>query len=78
MLVTNKMSSYCLKPGSIHIASFFVGGQEIRKILLKQNMIIEDIVIPSEEEVILGTKRTQFVFLVRAFFILIGIEGIKG
>ena len=59
------------------IASFFVGGQEIRKILLKQNMIIEDIVIPSEEEVILGTKRTQFVFLVRAFFILIGIEGIK-
>ena len=59
------------------IASFFVGGQEIRKILARRDTFLEDIVIPSEEEVILGTKRTQFVFLVRAFFILIGIEGVK-
>ena len=59
------------------IASFFVGGQEIRKIFSHQNTKLEDIVIPSEEEVILGTKRTQFVFLIRAFFILIGIEGVK-
>ena len=59
------------------IASFFVGGQEIRKILAHKKITLEDIVIPSQEEVILGTKRTQFVFLVRAFFILLGIEGIK-
>lgn len=59
------------------IASFFVGGQEIRKILTKRDTALEDLVILSEDEVILGTKRSQFVFLVRAFFILIGIEGIK-
>lgn len=59
------------------IASFFVGGQEIKKILTRQNTTLEDIVMPSEEEVILGTKRTQFVFLLRAFFILICIEGFK-
>ena len=34
-------------------------------------------VVPSDEEVMLGTKRTQFVFIVRAFFILVGIEGLK-
>ena len=59
------------------IASFFVGGQEIRKILKHQDTTLEDIIIPSQDEVILGTKRTQFVFLIRAFFILIGIEGVK-
>lgn len=59
------------------IASFFVGGQEIKKLLSHKSIALEDIIIPSEEEVIFGTKRTQFMFLVRAFFILIGIEGIK-
>ncbi len=59
------------------IASFFVGGQEIKKLLTRQSITPEDIITPSEDEVILGTKRTQFIFLVRAFFILVGIEGIK-
>lgn len=59
------------------IASFFVGGQELRRILTRKPLVGDDLVIPSDEEVMLGTKRTQFVFIVRAFFILVGIEGVK-
>ncbi len=59
------------------IASFFMGGQEIRKIIRKQELEKEDIVMPSNEEIFLGTKFTQFMFLIRAFFILIGIESMK-
>lgn len=59
------------------IASFFVGGQEIRKILANKKIDKTDIVIPSEEELFLGTKFTQFMFIIRAFFILIGIESIR-
>ncbi len=59
------------------IVSFFVGGQEIRKLLSKKKLSVDDMVIPSQEEVLLGTKRTQFVFIIRAFFILLGIEGIR-
>jgi hypothetical protein len=59
------------------IASFFMGGQEIRKIISKQELDKTDMVIPSQEEMFLGTKFTQFMFLIRAFFILIGIESMK-
>lgn len=59
------------------IASFFVGGQELKKILTHQKLESEDMIVPSDEEIILGTKRTQLVFIVRSFFILLGIEGIK-
>lgn len=59
------------------IASFFMGGQEIRKIIGKQEIDKSDIVIPSQDEIFLGTKFTQFMFLIRAFFILIGIESMK-
>lgn len=59
------------------IVSFFVGGQELRKILTRHEIQVDDMVIPSDEEVILGTKRTQFVFIVRAFFILLCVEGLK-
>jgi hypothetical protein len=59
------------------MASFFVGGQEIRKIIAKKKIDPKDIVVPSSEELFLGTKATQFMFLVRAFFILIGIESLK-
>lgn len=59
------------------IASFFVGGQELRKILGKQEIDKDDLMVPSSEEMFLGTKFTQFMFLIRAFFILMGIESIK-
>ncbi len=57
------------------IVTFFVGGQELNKLAFKKHLDIEDLVIPSEEEVILGTKRTQLFFIVRSFFILIAIQG---
>ncbi|MDT8860630.1 hypothetical protein N0O92_10325 [Alkalihalobacillus sp. MEB130] len=55
--------------------SFFVGGQELRKILSKKQLEVDDIVVPSDEETILGTTRTQFFYILRAFFLLLGIEG---
>ncbi len=58
-------------------ASFFVGGQEIRKLFAKQEIDKEDIVVPSDEEMFLGTKFTQFMFLIRSFFVLVGIESMK-
>ncbi len=57
------------------IVTFFVGGQELKKLSSKKHLDIEDLVILSEEEVILGTKRTQFFFILRSFFILIAIQG---
>lgn len=59
------------------MASFFVGGQEIRKLISKQEVDLNDIVEQSKDEVFLGTRFTQFMFIVRAFFILIGIESVK-
>ena len=56
------------------IASFFVGGQELNRIIIKRHLEIEELVSPSQEEVVLGTKRTQFFFIVRAFFILAGVH----
>ncbi len=58
-------------------ASFFVGGQEIKKLISNQEIDKEDIVVPSDEEMFLGTKFTQFMFLIRSFFVLIGIESLK-
>lgn len=57
------------------IVSFFVGGQELRKILGNKDLEVDDIVVPSDEETLLGTSRTQFIFILRAFFLLLGIEG---
>ncbi|MGD6779498.1 hypothetical protein ACQCT3_07295 [Sutcliffiella horikoshii] len=56
--------------------SFFVGGQELRKILGNKDLDVEDTVVVSDEETFLGTSRTQFFFIVRAFFLLFGLEGI--
>ncbi|KGK89950.1 hypothetical protein [Clostridium sp. HMP27] len=58
------------------IASFFVGGQELKKILSHEKLESEDMFVPSDEEVILGTRRTELVFILRSFFILLGIEGV--
>ncbi len=55
------------------VATFFVGGQKLRNTFWKPKTPKEDDVILNEEEVILGTKGTQLIFLTRAFFILIGI-----
>ncbi|MBU9713437.1 hypothetical protein [Evansella tamaricis] len=56
--------------------SFFVGGQELRKILGNKEMEVDDMVVPSEDELVLGTNNTQFIFIIRSFFLLLGIEGV--
>lgn len=59
------------------IASFFVGGQEIRKLIGGKDIKPDDMVILSAKELFLGTKASQFMFIIRAFFILVGIESIR-
>ncbi|MCF7924002.1 MAG: hypothetical protein K9L64_02700 [Candidatus Izimaplasma sp.] len=58
------------------IATFFTGGQKLRNTFWKPKVAKEDDVILNQEEVILGTKGTQLVFLTRAFFILVGVISI--
>jgi hypothetical protein len=55
------------------VVTFFVGGQKIRNTFFKPKPAKEDDVILNEHEVMLGTKGTQFVFIVRSFFILLGV-----
>ncbi len=57
------------------IVTFFVGGQELKKLTKKSKLDIEDLITPSEEEVLLGTKRTELFFIIRSFFILLAIQG---
>ena len=59
------------------IVTFFVGGQKLRNTFYKPKLAKKDDVVLNEDEVILGTKGTQLVFIVRAYFILLGIEGLK-
>lgn len=56
------------------IASFFVGGQEIRRLLSKQALSGDDHLVPSSKEAVVGTTSTQLYYIIRAFFILMGIE----
>jgi hypothetical protein len=57
-------------------ASFFVGGQELRRILTRVEVPPDQTVVYSNEELFFGTGRTQFVFVVRAFFTLLGVEAL--
>ena len=59
------------------IATFFTGGQELKRILTGEKQGVDDLMIPSQEEIILGTTRTQLAFLFQAVFILLGIEGTR-
>lgn len=57
-------------------ATFFVGGQQLRRVFSRNSVPQDDSVIPCTDEVVLGTGRTQFVFIVRAFFLLLGVEAL--
>lgn len=59
------------------VVTFFVGGQKLRNTFYKPKLAKKDDVVLNEAEVVLGTKGTQLVFIVRAYFILLGIEGLK-
>ena len=56
------------------IVSFFVGGQELRKVFGKVRVENDEMEIPSQEEICIGTTRSQLVHIVRAFLLLLGIE----
>lgn len=58
------------------IAVFFVGGQKLRNTFWKPKEPKQDDVVLNEDEAVLGTKGTQLIFLIRSFFILIGILSI--
>lgn len=55
------------------VVTFFVGGQKIRNTFFKPKVPKADDVVLNEKEVILGTQGTQLVFIVRSFFLLLGI-----
>lgn len=57
-------------------AAFFVGGQQIRRMFSNEHVPPDISVTYCMEEVVLGTKRTHFVFIVRAFFLLLGVEAL--
>ncbi|ADH99322.1 hypothetical protein [Salisediminibacterium selenitireducens] len=58
------------------VVTFFVGGQELRKIFSNKELKMDEMVTPSMEEAVLGTNRTQLVMIIRSFFLLIGLEGL--
>lgn len=57
-------------------ASFFVGGQELRRILGGETPETDRSVVYSTEQVFFGTGRTQVIFIARAFFLLLGIDAL--
>lgn len=58
------------------VVSFFVGGQELRKIFGRITLPPDDTVVLNTEETILGTGRTHLIFVLRSFFLLLGIEAL--
>jgi len=56
--------------------SFFVGGQELRRIFGRRKVPLDDSVTYATDQVVFGTGRTHLVFITRAFFLLIGIEAL--
>ncbi|MCL2436933.1 MAG: hypothetical protein FWD00_02725 [Clostridiales bacterium] len=55
-------------------ASFFVGGQELRRVFGKKTVPPDTLMMPSLEEVAVGTTRTQITYIACTFFLLLGIE----
>jgi len=58
------------------IVTFFVGGQEIRKIFGNKSLETKELLIHNEDETVLGTTRTQLFLIIRSFLLLIGIEAL--
>jgi hypothetical protein len=57
--------------------TFFVGGQQMRRLFSRLSVPRDESVIYCMDEVVLGTARTHLVFIIRAFFLLIGIEAVS-
>src|SRR5690625_557957 len=58
------------------IVTFFVGGQEIRKIFGNKSLETKELLIHNEDETVLGTTRTQLFLIIRSFLLLSGIEAL--
>jgi hypothetical protein len=58
-------------------ATFFVGGQQLRRVFSKNSVPPDQSVIYCTDEVTPGTGRTQLVFIIRAFFLLLGVEALS-
>jgi len=58
------------------IATFFVGGQELRKLFSKIKLEPYKLQIPSMEEIVMGTTSSQLMYILRAFFLLLGIDAV--
>lgn len=57
-------------------ASFFVGGQQLRRLFSGVDVGADDSVVYAKEEIFFGTARTHVIFIARAFFLLLGIEAL--
>ncbi|MCC5838878.1 MAG: hypothetical protein JJT96_02050 [Opitutales bacterium] len=58
-------------------ASFFVGGQELRRLFAASPPPRDESVVYSTEEIFWGTGRTHVIFITRAFFLLLGLEALN-
>jgi hypothetical protein len=57
-------------------ASFFVGGQELRRLLTGTRVPPDESVIYATEQMFFGTGRTQVFFILRSLFMLLGIAAL--
>jgi hypothetical protein len=57
-------------------ATFFVGGQQLRRVFSANPSPPDQSVAYCTEEVVPGTGRTQMFFIIRAFFLLLGVEAL--
>jgi hypothetical protein len=57
-------------------ATFFVGGQQIRRMFSKTPVPKDESVTYAMDELFFGTPRTYFFFILRAFFLLLGVEAL--
>jgi hypothetical protein len=57
-------------------ASFFVGGQELRRIFGRLEVPADQSVVYATEQVFFGTGRTHLFLIARSFFMLLGLEAL--
>jgi hypothetical protein len=57
-------------------ATFFVGGQQLRRVFSTMPSPPDLSVTYCTDEVVPGTGRTQLVFIIRSFFLLLGVEAL--
>jgi len=58
-------------------AAFFAGGQQLRRIFGQLQVPPDDSMVPCTEETLLGTNRTQLMFVLRSVFLLLGVEAAR-